>query len=351
MEERVFRLTPLTPVHIGTGETIGPEEYLIQVGQFVRINTHKILMDWPLASRQRFEQFIFNNRIEEARRMLHDAASKAEFQLYRAAIGEPSRRELERVAPSKRSGEVHTHVRNLHTGRVVVPGSAIKGAMRTAVLSVLAHHEGQKLAALVRSALNRDRNTAWMTLEEQALSYEREHTEDDPLRMLRVSDGELPTGAVRVDRVQVVGRGGQSGQAQKIQLHLERLLSRADGSPPYSCEVRIILDGRVRVRRPLDWSFLVASCNYFFWHRYQEEVIAFPILAEREWVPASWPQGSILLRIGRFSHFESLSVDGLRSGWNIQRKCPIEGMGSSRSLCMITDQILAPFGWVLLEPV
>ncbi|MGB9606216.1 MAG: hypothetical protein ACPL88_10120 [Bryobacteraceae bacterium] len=68
-------------------------------------------------------------------------------------------------------------------------------------------------------------------------------------------------------------------------------------------------------------------------------------------MPESFPDGAIPLRIGRFSHFESLSVDGLRSGWNQQRERPIGGMGSSRSLCVLDDGRLAPFGWVLLDPV
>lgn len=350
MEERVFRLTPLTPVHIGTGETIGPEEYFIEKNWLVRIALHKILMDWPAATRRRFEDCIAANRMEEARRMLHQAGQAPAFQLYRAAVGEPSRRELSNADPGKRSGEVHTFVRNLHAGKVVVPGSAIKGAMRTALVSVLAHHAMDQLGTEVKQALEQNRKTAWTILEQKALAYDRRLTERDPLRMLRVCDGELPAEAVRVDRVQVVNRSGQSVQARGIQLHVERLLSRADNREPIPCEIRIALDGRARVKRPLTWDFVIQSCNYFFWRRYQEELKAFHVLNQRAWIPTPWAQGSMLLRIGRFSHYESLSVDDLRSGWDAQRKRPIEGMGSSRSLCMLTDQLRAPFGWVLLEP-
>ncbi len=350
MEERVFRLVPLTPVHIGTGETIAPDEYFLQGNWLVRINMHRLLLDWPPVQRRQFEQFIAANRLDEARKLVHAAAQSAQFQSYRARIGEPARRELQNASPDRKSGEVHTFVRNLHAGKVIVPGSAIKGAIRTAVVSVLAHHERSSVGPAVKEALQKNRGTAWMTLEEKALGYQRRFTEQDPLRMVRVSDGELPPEAVSVDRVMIVNRGGQASQAQKIQLHVERLLSRADGKEPPSCDVRIALDDRATVKSPLQWDFVIESCCYFFWKRHREEVENFPLLAGRSWVPSSWPQGSILLRIGRFSHFESLSVDEFRSGWNAQRRQPIQGMGSSRSLCMISNQLLAPFGWVLLEP-
>jgi CRISPR-associated protein Csm5 len=57
----------------------------------------------------------------------------------------------------------------------------------------------------------------------------------------------------------------------------------------------------------------------------------------------------LLLRIGRFSHFESLSVDELRQGWNVQASRPITGMGATRIRCaMENDKPAMPFGWLLL---
>ena len=61
----------------------------------------------------------------------------------------------------------------------------------------------------------------------------------------------------------------------------------------------------------------------------------------------------LLLRVGRFCQFESLSVDGLRQGWNIQKKQWINE-GSSRTLCRARAEnegrsMPVPFGWLLLE--
>jgi len=355
MDERVFRFTPLTPVHFGAGEAITPEEYKIENNTLVRFNPHAIIAAWNPVMRQRFERAIEANNLEEARRLLHEAARDRRFELYRAAVGQAALAEFERPSRDIRRGDIQVLFRNLHAGKVVVPGSAIKGAIRTAIVNALAASLEDPAKQQIRAALERQRDRAWEVLEARTLEYERNQTELDPLRGLRVSDGELPPEAVRVDRVLVQNRSGRQNQARGIQVHVERLLSRADGIKPPSCLIRIALaEEWTRDRRtglkPLGWEFVVQACNYFFARRYQEEVAQFSFLEGREWVPAQLPEGAILLRVGRFSHFESLSVDGLRSGWNAQRRRPIEGMGSSRSLCMLDRGVAAPLGWVLLEP-
>jgi len=371
MDERVFRLTPLTPVHIGAGEVITPEEYKITGQTLIRFNPHAIVAAWDAATRRRFEQAIEANNLDRARQMLHEAADQPRFQLYRAAMGAEAAAALRDVPPDRRRardrprGEVHILVRNLHAGKVVVPGSAIKGAIRTAIVNALAarnltredrHAIRQLLDGWEQRGGVMKRNRAWEVLETKALVYQRDKTERDPLRGLRVSDGDLPAEAVRVDRVVIRNRSGEQNQARGIQLHVERLLSRADRVPPPSCQIRIALaEEWTRDRRtglkPLGWEFVIEKCNDFFMQRYAAEVQSFSFLQGRRWIPAELPAGAILLRVGRFSHFESLSVDELRSGWNAQRRRPIEGMGSSRSLCLLDNGVAAPFGWVLLESV
>lgn len=352
MQERVFRVTPLTPVHVGTGAVYSPEEYRNEGGALVRLNLSAILASWPAERRRRFESLIEANNLLEARRMVRQyGRGRAEFELYRVALAPEARKELEGAEdPGQRRGEVHPLYRNPVSQEPVLPGSSIKGAIRTAIVNACAAHDPE-LRERVRRELGHRRKTAWQVLEEGALRYERSRTESDPLRFLRVSDGVFPPEAVRVDRVLV--RTRQERAASKIQMHFERLVARCDGGEAPSCTVRIAVDDE-RMRRSksglaLGWDFLVAACEAFYRNRYHEEVRHFEWL-EDSWLPESSPAGGFVLRVGRFCHFESLSVDRVRSGWNAQRKRPIEGMGSSRSAVKLADGRFAPFGWVLLEP-
>ena len=67
-----------------------------------------------------------------------------------------------------------------------------------------------------------------------------------------------------------------------------------------------------------------------------------------------WPH--MLLRMGRFCQFESLSVDELRRGYRLQAKQredrTIADMSSTRNLCdMGQGKSGMPFGWLLLTYV
>lgn len=68
----------------------------------------------------------------------------------------------------------------------------------------------------------------------------------------------------------------------------------------------------------------------------------------------------LLLRVGRFSHFESLSVDTFRRGWNVRARREISE-GATRNLASIhrkvrgpdgslaDGELRLPFGWILLK--
>ncbi len=366
MEERVFRLTPLTPVHIGTGEVMGPEEYFIDPPnkRLVRFNWHAVVAAWPDSDRRRFEQLVQTavraEQMEQARKMLRGAAlQNAACHLYATRIGGPAFSGLHNADPLRR-GEIRLLCRNLHTRQAVIPGSSVKGAIRTAIVNAGAAAEIQRLHQELHRLLMADpseRNCAWVQLEEIALARKRNETEKDPLRVLLVSDGAMGEDAVRVDRVVIRKRTGSQSAGSQILQYVERLLSRADRRDAPSCLISIaIATGRAQhPRSPLrrgaiGWDFLLDACNAFYYRRYLEEVQTFSFLAGTQWVPDALPEGAFLLRLGRFSHFESLSVDALRSDWDARRNRPSERVGGSRSLCACDEKTLAPFGWVLLEP-
>ena len=75
-------------------------------------------------------------------------------------------------------------------------------------------------------------------------------------------------------------------------------------------------------------------------------------IRDRVLIAKSIQERGLLLRVGRFSHFESLSVDNLRQGWNVQARKSITE-GSSRTLCRCRPNpdgagTALPFGWLLL---
>ncbi len=370
---REYRFLPLSPVHIGSGQTLAPEEYLLSGDTLVRFNPHALLGAMNEEGRRRYERLLDDGNLAEAlgflRKFFQDTArqgagARSRFELYRVRLGSGASREVKRAVeePHQRKGEIHALPRNPYTGDIIIPGSSIKGAIRTAVVSSLVN-SGERMLDHVRAELRAtEKRRKAQRLEQVALGYQQGHTEEDPLRLLEVADASWPAAAVRIDRASLQKLGRSAEQTEGMQIHLERLVCQGDNLDLQpDCRVRIELNQRalghrkVRelVRRPLGWDMLSGACTNFYIGRFNAEMQRFgSILSEgmRRCYP-DLKAGDILLRVGHHCHFDSLSVDNLREGWNAARKEPIYDIGSTRTLCELNGGGHAPFGWVLLRPV
>lgn len=413
-----FQATPLTPIHVGDGATLAPEDYLIEGDHLIQFNRSATLRDMLPEVRRQLEERLDRNDFQAAQEILRKSV-KPPHHRCRIQIGAESKADLLKAVgnpldPVVRQRAVQGFVRNPLTGRPYLPGSALKGAIRTAVVSRLLgaaeitrlHEEARPLIALEthrrserrerqkNRPLNPQEQEQVLTeakvavhaqlVERLALRYGEynpdrrkvtERLEHDPFRLLKVADAELPTNCTRIDKVWPVKRDGKE-DTKGIQMHFERLLSRGDGIEDSQFTVELELDelaagdARVKVGRRLDMATLRLACNSFYTGRILAEQRRFfadaqpperlfgaqgliKINPDKVLVAKSIQESGFLLRIGRFSHFESLSVDGLRQGWNIQARRPIEE-GSSRTLCRCrptTDgaSMALPFGWLLLK--
>lgn len=380
---QAFRFIPLSPVHIGSGQLLEAEDYILHDGHLVAFDTGAIIRSLSAAEREQLERLLEQDLSRgldflrgRFRQDLQRNGGRSAWELYRVRLGESSRQELQSLVENpQRRGEVYTLIRNPYTKDVIIPGSAIKGAIRTAVLNLLIHRpENQGVLNQLKGRVNQaDRlqpkerekqlHKVYWDLQELTLGVKQKASELDPFRFLRVSDATWPAEYVQIDRAILKSISKATRDTEGIQLHVERLLSQADGVDLPDCRVVITIDrdtpsdDRVRplIRTPLDWGTVEEACNDFYVRRFNAEQKKFHEVfgtagPECPW----WPQfesGDILLRVGRFSHFDSLSVDDLRSGWNAQRHRPIRDMGTSRTVCQLPGQVFAPFGWVVLRPI
>ncbi len=418
-----FRATPLTPIHVGDGKSLAPEDYLIEGDVLIRFNRTAVLRDMKPEEWQRVETVLDKNDFVATQALIR-AAVNPRHVFNRVGIGAESREALELVVKRPdtlvRNREIHPFVFNPLTGHPFLPGSSIKGAIRTAVVSQLLgtteiarlHEEARPLIEFEArrrtdrrerqqrrplNSLEQEQILADAKIAAQAQLVERvslgyggynterrkitERLERDPFRLIKVGDADLGAGATRVDRVWL-HQLGNARETAEIQMHYERLLSRADTPDVRTFPVIIEIDDaavrhpavRKLLEQPLDFDRLRQACNAFYWRRMNAELNRFFPVKEEAWkntyhkvkiglavrnaegklilAPPPW-SNRLLLRVGRFSHFESLSVDELRQGWNIQRKKAITE-GGARTLCRTRagndgQSVPVPFGWLLLE--
>jgi len=375
-----YRLTPVTPVHIGTGENAGPEEYFLDDQFLVRFRPTEVFASWSDQQRAEYEACIEAHKMNDALSRIRTSARKLKSShWYQCELGDSARRALMNAItkPEQAKGEIRPLPRNPYTGSVVIPGSAIKGAFRTAALNALLssredlfRQAEREVRRAKEAAARGNQNQTRSLLHDldsrlQSLLFRnRGSIERDPFRFLKVSDA-TPCRTVgrpteRIDLAQVVWADGAAREGPLMAV--ERLRSRADGDE-HAFELEISVDHarmnhphvgdpkKIGVPWPVDRAWLMQTANIFFLTRFQEEQQRFPnYYPEKAASAAAPPQGGCLLRVGRYSHFESLSLEGARLAYNRQKKQWIT-QGSTRTVCELAGGGRSVFGWVLLEPL
>lgn len=377
-----LRLVPLTPIHIGDGTEWGPDEYFIderppagprydEFGEEIeetapappamlcRFDQQAAMRAMSPVQRRRFATALDRGNLQEAAAVLRKAGeghvverirlSKASCSDLREAMENPLRGGA--VKPFIRSG-----------GRPYIPGSAIKGAFRTALAS----------AALPRQARSPDQWQHDAALE-AAFGLERGKTETDPLRFLSVSDAMLPEDATLIDKAEVMKLGGAPASGPKkgggIQIHCELVPGRATlPASRIAWDCTVMLDRRA----PWDRAAIFQATSHFHWNIWQTERKKFfsdfsdtlkamdrllktvkvgnTTMADAGPVAAS---NYVLLRLGRFGHFESKSLEGVRRGHFPQAKNghdkirPPNAWGLTRTITRDDKSNPIPFGWVI----
>lgn len=220
-------LEVLTPVHVGSGDTVNALGYLRE-GDILYIVDPDRWTGW-LEERGMAQGFLgWMERMMPAT----SSARKGEFSLTRFVTGELRRSDMAAIA-----GEVaryslkmegcgepdplrgfKTHIRDAW-GRAYLPGSSLKGAMRTALIEDLLQEndslEGVLVVPLRKVPMTDDRRVlrgnlrrVWEDMEQQLLRGGQKEANFDLLRFVLVSDSEpLPQEQVSLRLVRSEGTG------------------------------------------------------------------------------------------------------------------------------------------------
>lgn len=386
----VWRLTaiPLTPIHVGDGSVLAAEEWRLgQDGRLERFSPAAVLRAAPERTRTDYLRALEQGDLVRAQTILRNAVRPEQVQ-ERIAVGPEAHSELQATLNNPlRRGDIRPMIRT--GGRPFLPGSSVKGALRTALLSSLVPgHKPAIEAVKEQHRTPRGSIASRASNEVQALLLRHANPDQDPFRFVAVADLTLPPDSTRIDRVinwrppHLTKGGGQP--AEKMQMIFERTLAWADGTalPWPTLEIRIEAGALATVQRldpdrrqtpafALRAEQLFGAVKDFHWKLFDDErkrffageqgilrklTDAFTLrLADgtvlREAELRARP-GVLLLRIGRFGQFESKSLEGVREGWNAQAKPPHRmSEGNTRNLAKLgAAGPLVPFGWLLLVP-
>lgn len=321
----------LSPIHIGSGKEINSLEYIIRDGRLYKISLEKFVSDMNETRRAEFEAVIEMGDLIKLREFMANHINIGRDTLYGVEVSSA----IERIYGEK-FGDIRNRLlikqflRTQNETTPLIPGSSFKGAVRTAIISELAREKRPPKPKNFRDE---------RMFESAAMGYD--DAKNDPFRALKIRDFLLQSESTQIRTVENVSKGKEGVlRFTGVQMTCEATRSILTGTP-VKFETEFLFDGLLFkkgfVKEKITPERIVAACNAFYRPKMEMEHEKFYRNSEAEFpskqlleVPVE--ENSFLIRLGRFSGVESVTLDeyrnprppGKRSIWGRSRNI-IEG--------------------------
>jgi CRISPR-associated protein Csm5 len=329
MSQWQFIVTPLTPLHIGSGEAIEPFEYVVSDdGWLYKFAPEDFLAQLSAEDQDEFVKWAGTD-VVQARKFLHARREKVQAVAeYRFAVTPQTKQDYDaRMENPKSDLGIGVFIRT--NGQPYIPGSSLKGALRTASLYQLATKDGQV----------RIKGTAANWLEARTFDYVRPgrdkkeyiSVQDDPFRLFKIGDSS-PLVRTRLAEVNVHNFRDAKRDDDKIPLLREVSGDAWIHKASAVVTLTVTCDDETRVKKFPQWLAmpkLIQACRAFYGlhlenesalHARREGAAAYNAL--RDWdkqVRASAPN-VFLARLGWGSGFDAVTVRYGREGAGTMRQ-------------------------------
>lgn len=323
----------LSPIHIGTGEEIPVYEYVILDGLLFKINLDKTISLLSPEELHRFNDFNKKGNYTGLRTFLTKKYGDSQFREQVTEFAVPVTSEVEetykeKVDDTENQLLIRLNQRNPLTNQAIIPGSSIKGAIRTALLAMLEKsYEGRimgdasKVEGELLRALNR-RNRI------DALR--------DPFKHLKVEDVSLPVNSTYISKVKNGIKGEDEFFTVDIQMIHEVTQSMLTGHTlKFTLDLLISSEFKIfqeNQPKKITNQTLIEACKTYYKERLENIEARYfvntPIQNEinRIYDAVDYDKGEFLLRVGRFCGKLSLTLDKHRAGENPKSRNLAEGM-------------------------
>lgn len=358
-----FVLEPLTPVHIGSGESLEPMDYVINSDSGKSFFHHIDLKAWVQnhPDPQELADFFGNSRLPAIRRRIHEEVDLDYFggpgiRIDNQEIVKAYQEELGDQGSANRL-LIDRAVSNPDTQSLLIPGSSIKGAIRTVIIDYLDREMGLQLKNAAASDKG-DRSINYNGQLEKFLGQIR----DSVFKGLKISDCQAGMGKAQI--VSAIESRQNPGKIATPKNNCMATLSFSTNDHTRSLYGKMSIghpqwgsDPHLTIKNEkFDLSRIRDLCNQFFLKRFQNELAKFynlPHLKDTAAVVKKVQsrilesgQEGMLLRIGHYSHIECMTITDNKpqTRWDKKGNKPYP-YGTTRTLA----NGLYPFGWVLLR--
>jgi len=363
-----YEIEVISPVHIGSGGTLSPIEYAVE-DKFYRVDMDRLFED---------ERFDTDGFVEDAKAgalyLGRSAPELAKVHVrYALDISQSTRRNLLELI-GRRSSEVREYIKTKDAA--YIPGSSIKGAIRTAILWWVLKNNSDKfnrvkrhLEDLVRSRDGVDKKHAADKVEDEVFGRDPTH---DILKALQVSDtNAVAAKSLKVEEVRTLTTAPQehnwkgfytyveamkTGTKLDLELKIDEFLLEGDAARELNFENKQELVMEIpRICSEFANDFIEDEIRFFRQYnrpRELDKVLEFyghekeRIKEDSFLLHLSWGSGWHGMTVGRLLNPHLLS--GLRMKFRLG-KPKVPEFPKTRRLVFENGEPKYPFGWIKLE--
>ncbi len=391
-------ITPLSPLHIGTGEDYDPTQYVIEGDRLFSFSPEAALRALPEAGRDELMRILQGRPSVELIKQVQGYFYRHRERLIPEAehcipvlpsIADEYAKRIGKTAQQEHDRDIINQLRIARTygdpasRRPILPGSSLKGAIRTALLDQV--NGGAGLTRAERDLPPTGRNRAM----QQRLFHYRQF-DQDPMRLVQIGDAAdaRPAATLGTEIRYAVNRKRQPvlKDGREIAAQAENLRQVLECVPPLrprAFQGSLALHDLGSLTGPklpdpdLRWTFdeLAGACNAFYRPILDRETRE---LRTRGYLDAAWldtvkqiiaahradldANRAFLLRVGFHSGAESVTLNGVRDIKINMGKDPqtgrtrYESMSVTKTVWLAAHDIqdrqdLVPFGWLLIESI
>ncbi|MEW6606114.1 MAG: type III-A CRISPR-associated RAMP protein Csm5 [bacterium] len=312
-----FQVEILTPIHIGSKDEIESYEYVIKNGKLFKINLADFLYQLSPAEQEEFDKFLSSN-IVQLRQFIRNRAGFDKFAEFSIDV-------------SKTVASIYeTKLQDVHNQLIVapfirelshpfIPGSSLKGAIRTAVIFELFQgkvDEKMKPDIFEAEVLKSERGF----FDEKAQRFVTRGLDGgkDPFRAIKITDARLPENSTYVERVETFSK--KTAKPLDIQLFKEVTYSSLQNKPiiflaEFRFDDQLINRNKEIKLKSIDNDFIIKACNNFTRQIIKHELEYFKdpptnkIYSHLQEESRNLNKDTFLLRIGWGSGFSSMTVN------------------------------------------
>ena len=382
MPKKIYtiEIEPLTGVHIGTGETLTPIDYTIVVlknkkEMYLKFSSDKIL-DRLISEGSDLSAFYTasdNRNMKALRDFFHTNLTKSSIDYpcdVTAGFSQAYTRNKNKD-PLENAAEVLQMYRPAGSNHPVIPGSSLKGAIRTAVLNDLLNGLAEKDFNEQEKLFESEKNKAKFesVLQHRLLRFN--DPKNDPFRTVLIEDTVFePKNTQLVGLLKNISTSNDELIPLQLQLQAEVLRGTLIGGSAKAHTHLIIDEGLQRAsiaenegkknkgfrfNKAISMVDIAAACNTFFWDEFDSEYKNFYknaasgtdiiVKLRTQLDAASSTKGSFIVRVGRWCQIEFVTFEeAFRQPKVPMKSGKLRESGTTRTV-FDYDGEYVPLGW------